>query len=59
LLVVRFDAVNQDNQQQPQVDERKTRELCGAEHDGMRCMRPRCHDNEHEAFNATKLVTWK
>jgi hypothetical protein len=51
--------VTQDNNQSPQVDERKTRELCGAEHGGLRCMRPKRHEHEHEAFTAAKSITWK
>jgi len=41
------------------VEDRKTRELCGAERDGLRCMRPKGHEHEHEAFNASRATTWK
>ena len=40
------------------TDERKTRELCGDERNGLRCMRPKGHEHEHEAFTAAQAVTW-
>ncbi len=41
------------------IDERKTRELCGHERDGLRCMRAKGHAHAHEAFTASKTYTWK
>ena len=40
------------------VDERTTRELCGAERDGIRCVRPKGHANDHEAFRTAAPVKW-
>lgn len=50
---------NRDVPQDPLVvDERKTRELCGAERDGMRCVRPKGHADDHEAFRIAEPITW-
>ena len=46
------------NNEQVKIDEKKTRELCGTEHQGMRCMRPKGHDHKHEAFTATRSFRW-
>ena len=40
------------------VDERKTRELCGTERGGLRCIRPKGHEHKHEAFTANGAVRW-
>lgn len=48
-----------ETEQPPSNEERKTRELCGSEQDGLRCMRPKGHQHDHEAFTATKTITWK
>lgn len=45
-------------EQSPVTDERKTRELCGDERNGLRCMRPKGHAQEHEAFTAAQAITW-
>jgi hypothetical protein len=51
------------NSREPQntasTDERKTRELCGHERDGLRCMRAKGHAHAHEALTAFKTYTWK
>jgi hypothetical protein len=49
---------NDAPQESPTVDERKTRELCGEERDGLRCVRPKGHASEHEAFRAAEPITW-
>jgi hypothetical protein len=41
------------------VDERKTKELCGHEHNGLRCMRSKDHQHEHAAYTAAGAVTWE
>ena len=41
------------------VDERKTKELCGHEHNGLRCMRSKDHQAEHAAYTAAEAVTWE
>lgn len=42
------------------TDDRKTRELCGAERDGTRCMRPKGHEqDEHQGYRASQTFTWK
>jgi hypothetical protein len=43
----------------PKVDERKTRELCAQERNGLRCMRPKGHAHEHAAFTTKDTVTWE
>lgn len=48
-----------ETEQPPSNEERKTRELCGSEHDGLRCMRPKEHPHDHEAYTATRTITWK
>ena len=40
------------------VDERKTRELCANEQNGLRCMRPKGHHHEHAAYTTGDMVTW-
>jgi hypothetical protein len=44
---------------QPSVDERKTKELCGAELSGLRCMRSKGHAGEHEAMTALQPIRWR
>jgi hypothetical protein len=44
---------------QPTVDERKTKELCGAEHEGVRCMRSKGHAGEHEALTPLVPIRWR
>lgn len=46
------------NSDEVKVDERKTRELCGSERDGLRCMRPKGHEHKHEAFTAHRTLRW-
>ena len=41
------------------IDERKTRELCGLEHRGLRCMRPKGHEHKHEALTPTGATRWE
>lgn len=36
-------------------DERKTRELCTHERDGVRCMRPKNHVHEHAGDRSLRL----
>lgn len=43
----------------PHVDERKTRELCASEQNGMRCMRPKGHQHEHSAYAAGEMISWE
>ncbi len=43
----------------PAIDERRTRELCNAERDGVRCIRSKGHAHHHEAFQAAQPVTWQ
>lgn len=50
--------MSQVQNEQPIVDERKTKELCGSERDGRRCMRPKDHEHEHTAYSATGVLTW-
>ena len=40
------------------IPERKTRELCGQERDGLRCIRSKGHAHEHAAYTVFELVTW-
>ena len=47
-----------DTEQANKIDERKTRELCGHEHGGLRCMRPKGHRDAHEAYTATRTLNW-
>ncbi len=49
---------NKAPEESPSVDERKTRELCGEERDGLRCMRPKGHTCEHEAFRLAQQIKW-
>ena len=49
---------NDAPEETPAVDERKTRELCGEERDGLRCMRPKGHASDHESFRAAERITW-
>lgn len=44
--------------EQTNVDERKTRELCTHERDGLRCMRPRNHAHEHVAYTSSDMIAW-
>lgn len=48
-----------DARSMPATDQRKTRELCGAEHDRLRCVRPKGHTDDHEALTPTEVCTWK
>jgi hypothetical protein len=45
----------------PPAAKRKTRELCGDEvHHGIRCMRPKNHDGDHEAYRVNRdPVRWR
>ena len=45
--------------EQVNSDERKTRELCTQERDGLRCMRPKDHAHAHAAYTASDTVTWE
>jgi hypothetical protein len=40
-------------------DERKTRELCTHERDGVRCMRPKNHVHEHAAYTSSETISWE
>ena len=51
--------MSSNDTEQPKIDERKTRELCGHEHGGLRCMRPKGHEREHEAYTATRTLNWE
>jgi len=42
----------------PVISERKTRELCGHQHDTLRCIRSKGHSDEHAAYTMFDLVTW-
>ena len=41
------------------VDERKTRELCATEQNGLRCMRAKGHQHEHAAWTTGDMITWR
>jgi hypothetical protein len=45
----------------PAITERKTSELCGDQvRDGIRCMRPRNHEGDHECYRSTGTpIRWK
>jgi hypothetical protein len=45
--------------EEQKLDERKTKELCGHEHNGLRCMRSKDHQHEHAAYTAAEAVTWE
>jgi hypothetical protein len=49
---------DQRRESQPHVDERKTRELCANEDNGMRCMRPKGHTHEHYAYANGGMISW-
>ena len=44
--------------EEPKLDERRTKELCGHERAGVRCMRPKGHSHEHVAFTGGDPITW-
>jgi hypothetical protein len=50
----------QDNSETP-PPERKTTDLCGDQvHHGIRCMRPRHHEGDHECYRAAGTpVRWR
>lgn len=48
----------QSPESDPHVDERKTRELCASEQNGLRCMRPKGHPHEHAAFTTGDMISW-
>lgn len=53
--------MNTNDAETPVIPERKTSELCADQvHQGIRCMRPRHHDGDHECYRpAGEPVRWK
>lgn len=52
-------SMTEDTSQKPALDERKTTELCAAERAGLRCMRHKGHDGEHEALTPSQPIRWR
>jgi len=52
--------MNEENPELPRIDDtKKTRELCGQERDGKRCMRPMGHKHQHAAYGLDDTVVWE
>lgn len=52
--------MREKNAEPAQTDERKTIDLCGAEHTGARCVRERGHHGQHESplWTTRELFRW-
>ena len=48
-----------DNSELRIDDTRKTRDLCGEERDGHRCMRPKNHQHQHASYGLIDTVVWE
>ena len=47
----------QRHESEAHVDERKTRELCASEQNGLRCMRAKGHLHEHAAYTTGDVIS--